>query len=147
MEGGCWMQPQFSCQDKGWLQEITQQIYTTILEKGRLIQKAELRLRGQSWLPWRIVPRFWSPTTTTTTKSQSAHVNLRTVMDSGTVMDRDSFLTFHPAVSLLDQNVCNSYPRCVPQFYAGNVWNSLFSFIVLQVHGIRDTQEPHLYLM
>ena len=49
--------------------------------------------------------------------------------------------------SLLDQNVCDSYPWCVPPFYAGNVWNSLFSFIVLQVHGIRDTQEPHLYLM
>ena len=49
--------------------------------------------------------------------------------------------------SLLDQNVCDSYPWCVPPFYAGNVCNSLFSFIVLQVHGIRDTQEPHLYLM
>ena len=31
-------------------------------------------------------------------KSQSAHLIFRTVMDSGTVMDRDSFLTFHPAV-------------------------------------------------
>ena len=43
------MQPQFYCQDKGWLKETTQlQIHTTVLEKGRLIQKAELRLRGQS---------------------------------------------------------------------------------------------------
>lgn len=43
------MQPQFSCQDKGWLQETAQQNRHYHPRKGRLIQKkAELRLRGQS---------------------------------------------------------------------------------------------------
>ena len=41
-------------------------------------------------------------------KSQSAHLNLRAVMDSGTVMDKDSFLTFHPAV-------LPSGPECLQQ--------------------------------